>query len=241
MVLRQEPDNGPALNGAGLALTGLGRSAEAGASFSRAISAAPENSLYRYNRALAFRGQQRLREALEDLDSILDRDPRFLEAVLQKAEVLHQLGMWDESMRTLETAGQFYPDHPELAFCRGVLLKSQGEPEGALRALDLCLARSPGHRRALSQKGLVLMELGRLDEAANCFDTVLEQGDNPEIAYRRACIYARQGLVQKAVQSLGMAAAHDPEKLLAARTEAAFDAVRESPSFRRLFKKYHLQ
>ncbi|MGE4544882.1 MAG: tetratricopeptide repeat protein [Pedobacter sp.] len=239
-ILKDDPDNAAALNGRGLALVGLGRDAEAIDAFSAAIRYAPDSTLYLYNRALALRGQQRLQDALLDLDKALIIDAGFLEASLQKAEVLHELGQWDASWQALATAGISDPARPEIACCKGLLLESQGDLNGALMALEQCLTSFPNDRKALGHKGLVLMELGRYDEAILCFNAVLAQGENPEIAYRRACIYAQQGQVRKAVQSLGQAAAHDPAKLLAAQTDSAFDAVRESPSFRRLFKKYHL-
>jgi tetratricopeptide (TPR) repeat protein len=239
-VLQGDPRSAAALNGKGLALTGLDRDEEAIAAFSKAIETGPDSTLYRYNRALALRGQQRPQDALRDLDKALEIDPGFLEAALQKAEVLHELGQWDASWQTLAAVEKPDSARPEIACCRGLLLEGQGDLNGALDALEQCLASFPDDRRALGHKGLVLMELGRYDEAILCFNAVLDQGENPDIAYRRACIYARQGLVRKAVQSLGQAAAHDPAKLLAAQTDAAFDAVRETPSFRRLFKKFHL-
>ncbi len=236
-ILTGDPDNAPALNGKGLALVGLGHNEEAIETFSAAIRCAPNSSLYLYNRALTLRAQQRLQDALDDLDKALIIDAEFLEASLQKAEILHELGRWDESWQALAAAGISDPARPEIACCRGLLLESQGDLNGALMALEQCLTSFPDDRRALGHKGLVLMELGRYDEAILCFNAVLAQGENPEIAYRRACIYAQQGQVRKAVQSLGQAAAHDPTKLLDAQTDRAFDAVRESPSFRRLFKK----
>lgn len=239
-VLRREPRNAPALNGQGLALIGLGRDAEALTAFSAAIGVVPDSPLYHYNRALALRGQQQLQEALGDLDRTLEIDPDFFEAVLQKAEVQHHLGLWEASWQTLAHAEKLRPDRPEIVCCRGLLLESQGDLKGALVAWEQCLTCFPDDRRALGHKGLVLMELGRLDEAVRCFDAVLEQGENPDIAYRRACIFARQGQIRKAAQSLGQAAARDPAKLLAAQTDTAFDEVRETPSFKRLFKKYHL-
>ena len=239
-ILQGDPDNAAALNGKGLALVGLERDEEAIEAFSAAIRCAPNSTLYLYNRALALRGKQRLKEALHDLDKALIIDAEFLEASLQKAEVLHELGQWDESWQVLTTAGIPDPARPEIACCRGLLLESQGDLNGALMALEQCLISFPNDRKALGHKGLILMALGRYDEAILCFNAVLAQGENPEIAYRRACIYAQQGQVRKAVQSLGQAAAHDPAKLLAAQTDTAFDTVRESASFRRLFKKYHL-
>jgi tetratricopeptide (TPR) repeat protein len=186
------------------------------------------------------RGQQNFKGALRDLDAVLEIDPGFIEAVLQKAEVFHQMGDRKNSWKTLESAAKLDPTCPDIACFRGLLLKNQGDLSGALAALEQCLACFPGDRRALGQKGLVLMELGRLDEAVNCFNAVLQQGENADIAYRVASIYARKGLVRKAAQSLGKAAARDPQKLVAAKTDAAFDSVRETASFKRLFKKFHL-
>lgn len=239
-VLLQDPGSASALNGKGLALIGLGYDEEAIAAFSAAIELTPDSTLYRYNRALALRGQQRLLEALQELDEILNVDANYIDAVLQKAEVLHQLGREQEGWAALKKAEELDPEHPEIPCCRGLLLKSQGDLTGALQAVEQCLGHFPDDRKALGQKGLILMELGRLDEAALCFNAVLEQGENADIAYRMACIYARQGQVRKAAKSLDQAAARDPEKLRAAQTDTAFDTVRETPSFKRLFKKFHL-
>ncbi|HEV8308537.1 MAG TPA: tetratricopeptide repeat protein [Methylomirabilota bacterium] len=57
---------------------------------------------------------------------------------------------------------------------RGLRLARQGQFERALVALDHALGQAPWFGRAWNDKGGCLMAMGRLEEAINCFDRVLE-------------------------------------------------------------------
>jgi tetratricopeptide (TPR) repeat protein len=82
------------------------------------------------------------------------------------------------------------------------------------------------------------MALERFDEALHCFDAVLPRSENdPSAFYNRACVFARRGQVQLALRALKQAAGVDSSFLDAARSDASFDGVRDSRSFRRLLDR----
>jgi tetratricopeptide (TPR) repeat protein len=79
--------------------------------------------------------------------------------------------------------------------------------------------------------------MGRLDEALACFDAIIARTSRYPLAhYNRACALARKGKVQEAVRDLTRASAQEPHFLEDALTDSDFDGIRNSASFRRLFK-----
>ncbi|MEJ2199801.1 MAG: tetratricopeptide repeat protein [Desulfuromonadaceae bacterium] len=91
---------------------------------------------------------------------------------------------------------------------------------------------------ALNNKGNILIDLGRLDEALQCFDQILDRTDSYPLAhYNRACVFALRGKVREAVQSLGRAAAQDVNFIKDALRDPDFDRVRSSRTFLKLVEK----
>jgi tetratricopeptide (TPR) repeat protein len=124
---------------------------------------------------------------------------------------------------------------PEPAFYRGVIQERKGNLPEALVALEESLRLDPTSVYALNNKGNILIDLGRLDEALHCFDLVLSHTDSYPLAYyNRACVFALRGKVREAVQALGLAAAQDPHFLEDAMQDSDFDRVRESRTFLKL-------
>jgi len=239
-VPANDPQGAAALSGAGSALSGLGRDQEALTAHERAIALNPRVATYRYDRGLTLARLERFSEALDEFDAALDLDSGFLEAALEKVNVLIQVQRPDESLKVLGELELRQPDNAQAAYFRGVVLQRLGDLEGAQSALRESLSRDPGATPVLNFLGHVLLELERLDEALGCFDTVLARRDSvPSANYDRARIFARRGQVRLALRDLRQAVKADSRYLEAAKSDASFDGVRDSTSFRRLLAAGH--
>jgi tetratricopeptide (TPR) repeat protein len=119
-----------------------------------------------------------------------------------------------------------------------VILEKLGDPTGALVALDESLRRDPESIYTLNNKGNVLMDLDRLDEALSCFDAIIERtAAYPLAYYNRACVFARRGKVQEAVRELAKASAQEAQFLADALQDPDFEGIRDKASFMRLLNR----
>ncbi|WP_305045720.1 tetratricopeptide repeat protein [Geoalkalibacter sp.] len=238
-ALRMEPHEPTCLNGAGYALSGLGRDEEALLYYGRAIARDRANPHYFFNRGLSYLRLGRFTEALADFDEVLALDGDFFDALVEKANVLVELGRFDEARAVLAEAERREPNSPEPPFYLALLHEREGDHEGALRALEESLARDPDSIHTLNNKGSVLMDLGRLDEAMECFEAILERTDVYPLAYyNRACIFALQGRTADAVRALSEASRFEPHFLQDAAEDPDFEGIRHRPSFQKLLRKH---
>jgi tetratricopeptide (TPR) repeat protein len=234
-ALVMEPNEPACLNGRAFSLAGLGRDEEAVACYNRAIGRERGNPNYFFNRGLSLVRLGRFEEALSDFEAALEAEPSFFEALLEKGNVLMELQRFDETREILEEAAQREPLSAEPPFYLALLLERQGNREAALGALEESLRIDPDSIHTLNNKGSVLMDLGRLDEAMTCFDAILERTDVYPLAhYNRACIFARKGRTADAVRALSKASRLEPHFLSDAQVDADFDPIREKPSFKKL-------
>ncbi len=236
-ALRMEPQDPSCLNGIGYALAGLGRDEEALTYYGRAIARDRESASYFFNRGLSLVRLERFEEALADYEAALAIDAEFFEAVLEKGNTLADLDRLDEARRVLEDAHRRWPNSPEPAFYLALVFEREGNREAALGALEESLHLDPDSIHTLNNKGSVLMDLGRLDEAMGCFDAILERTDVYPLAhYNRACIFALKGKTADAVRALSAASRIEPHFLRDAAYDPDFDQIRRKPSFQKLLK-----
>jgi len=78
------------------------------------------------------------------------------------------------AMATLQKAEIEYPDNPSVKLNIAMVLRTQGDLPGALRALDAVLAMDPYSFLALFSKGAVLEQMGRERQAAEIYRNALK-------------------------------------------------------------------
>ncbi|WP_179504487.1 MULTISPECIES: tetratricopeptide repeat protein [unclassified Sphingomonas] len=82
--------------------------------------------------------------------------------------------------------------------------------ESALADCDAALAKVPGSPAFLDSRGLVLLRLGRLDDAIADYDQVLAKHAIPTSRFGRAVAWARKGDHAKAISDAALAEKLDP-------------------------------
>jgi tetratricopeptide (TPR) repeat protein len=141
-----------------------------------AISFDPENPAYYAELGTAYRLAGDLQAAeywLKTAVIFSNEDPRFQEmlALFYAEESEH---LTEEGFGVLTDLVGSLPDDPDVQAGHGWALHTMGESEASLAALDNALAADPENPRALYYKGRVLIDLGRLDEAAALLERVTD-------------------------------------------------------------------
>jgi Flp pilus assembly protein TadD len=91
-------------------------------------------------------------------------------------------------------------------------LIQQGKLDAALRKLDTHLRRNRQDAQARFTRGVVLAELGRVEEGVSAFATLVrDYPEMPEPYNNLAVLYARQGRYEDARAALEAAAALQPD------------------------------
>lgn len=102
---------------------------------------------------------------------------------VRRAELLADLGRYDEA--AAELAGADPTDVAAHTLLARVKLAA-GEPKAALAAADAAVAADPADLDALIARGMVLADLGRVDEAAAQAEQILRHGTGSGYAYTSA-------------------------------------------------------
>ncbi len=102
-----------------------------------------------------------------------DRGDGDVARYLQRADLLDDLGRYDEAAQELREALRLRPDHPEPLAMLGLIELRAGRTEAALEPVDAALAIDPGHLLAQVVRGHTLAELGRTEDALDAADLLL--------------------------------------------------------------------
>lgn len=166
-------------------------------------------------------------EALEYYDRAIELDPDFtgLEARINKAAVLEELGRYDEAISVLntaiETAPPGIPGYTSLLWADlGSVLEKRGDHEEALSALDNATSLDPNNEVAWKAKVVVLKSLGRSSDAdaalamadeLRCNASAVSQCDTVEGCIEKGNKLSMNGSTEESLCAFEKAIDLDPE------------------------------
>jgi tetratricopeptide (TPR) repeat protein len=104
---------------------------------------APRDPLPLLLRARALAAQQRMPDAVSDLDRALTLDPGLADAYVFRASALRQQQGYQAAAADLEAALAIDPRHPEALLERGILRRLQGDDAGARADWRALLSAAP--------------------------------------------------------------------------------------------------
>jgi tetratricopeptide (TPR) repeat protein len=116
----------------------------------------------------------KLDDALEVVENILEFSPDNPEALAYKGDLLRLDGQYNEALQFLEKALLFDRDNPRYLAIKGAALNGLGKREEALEILDRAIDLEPDHAWLLGTKGLVLNAMSRYDEAIEALKRSIE-------------------------------------------------------------------
>ncbi len=210
-VLAREPRHADANNLMGLVARQKGEFTAAIAHLQAAIAADATQAAYVANLAEAYRGMQRLPEAIAAYEQAIRLQPGEAVPHIQLATLLEQTGQLDRAAACYHKATELDPTKPAAWAGLGMLYKHAGQlaPAGDClrRAIQLYDA-APLH----FELGNVCQMQGRLDEAIECYRRALTlQGDFAAAACNLGNALREQGQSEEAVEQLQRAVAMRPD------------------------------
>lgn len=121
-------------------------------------------------------------EALAVAQQVLATEPDNADAWFHKATALGQLNRHREALAGYEKVLQLGTlPAAEPWFRHGQTLQALDRPELALASYDRALAADPGLAQAWSNRGGILREMKRTEEAAHAFEQAIAHGADPEL------------------------------------------------------------
>jgi tetratricopeptide (TPR) repeat protein len=177
----------------------------------------------RHYTALCLGFMGRTEEALEQIDLAVDVNPRYVEAHINRALLLQELGRYEEARRAVERAGAHeqnshsrFPAAEAAALANahatlGDMYVQAGAPEEAVAQFNLALGLRPGFVDIRNKLGAALLAMGRIDAAVAEFRTVLDA--NPRFIGARLNLglaWYRQARIGDAVREWQACEEQDP-------------------------------
>jgi tetratricopeptide (TPR) repeat protein len=200
-AIRIAPQSAQAHNLMGLVLTEANRPLIGEYHYRRVLELAEqEEPITLANLAWNLKNQGRMTEARALYEKSMALKPGVIQTVLGYAKMEEADRKFDAALQLLDQADRIFPDNPSVALTRATVLARQKKTEAALKILDEPAADGEGPKMLLgpaelSEKGRLLDQLGRYDEAFAAFDTAkrraLEFGARPYAAEAAADLVGR--------------------------------------------------
>jgi tetratricopeptide (TPR) repeat protein len=188
-AIKQNPNNPEYFANLGLVLQRRGQLDEAIKSYDLALQIKPDFVAAWNNLGGALQMQRRSDEALLSYEQALKIDPRHLEVTNNRAILLFELERYQEALTCFDRSDQIKPGQATTHYMRGYCFQRMAKFEEALSSyrhaltispddpgvqallcFDRALELRPNFLEALTNRGDVLSELRRFDEAFSSFD-----------------------------------------------------------------------
>lgn len=148
-----------------------------------------------FHLALAYRSLGKLEEAEFMLKEAIGFNPRYREALNQRAEILEALGRKDEALHEYKKViALFYSEYQlgeaeDYKYDLSVLLDNPELIDESIRQLERFVHKNPAYADGHYKLGLAYAAKGRQKEAMLCFRKALEI--NPQYETARKCFWKR--------------------------------------------------
>lgn len=161
--------------------------------YERAVQLAPDQTRYLAGLASALRACDRDEQALGIWLQLLQRAPTNLGALLGAGEIYRQYGRLADARQVYERAVQEAPGDAAPSIYLGLTELDLGNTEKAAECFRAALACDPGNVDAQYNLALALERAGRMDEALDAYERVVEGEHGLDLVGARACIMEKQG------------------------------------------------
>lgn len=149
--------------------------------------------------------------------SALEKDASFVEAMVNRARVLIELGDWKGAAGWLDPAAAEHADYPAVHAVRGLLALRTGDTAQAVDELTRARDLAPDDVEVLTNLGAALLEQGLLVQATKLLERAQRlDSDRAEVAFNLGLASDRAGEHRRAVfhyrRFLNLAASADPTR-----------------------------
>ena len=165
--------------------------------------------------------------ALADFARVLELDPAFPNARLNRASALLELGDTDGAERDIAAGLQTAPDDAHLHALRGDVLALRGLVDDADACYATALDRDPSLVGAWSNRAVLAFECGDVPGAVAMLNRALQAGGpDPRILANRAHAYEHAGRRDDAIADLAAALEHEADPHERSELEKRLSALR---------------
>ena len=194
--------------GIGVSQQAQGRTEEALASLEMARNIEPNSTLLftevarmQLKAAAGAESEKYLTAGLEQPDDAFEDSPHATDLISQQIQRLR---------RTIQQR----PNHADLHYRLGLLLRNRGQIEEAIDAFGQAVAINPCYMKALIKLGLALKEVGRTDEAIEIFKQATEvHGEYADLHYQLGLLFAQRYQFEMAIEQYEAAVGGNPQNI----------------------------
>jgi tetratricopeptide (TPR) repeat protein len=145
----------------------------------------PERASSLLQRGIAERLMEQNQLAIESFSDAIDAAGSFPEASLRRGIAYFHLGDLDSAQADFEQAALDLRRDGRANYWLGVTQASRGQFADAIRHYSVALRENPGYKPAYSNRGLAYMRMGRYEQAANDFSSLLKNDPTDTVAHSR--------------------------------------------------------
>ena len=153
------------------------------------------------NEAQSLAAANRLGEALESVDRLLEVDPNEARAHTLRAKILFSLHRPAEALAAIQQARQIEPTQVEPNYLEGMFLLQLGQPAAAREALQRAIDLDPDLAEAFNLLGGAAAKMNQPEDAALFFQRALDLGfDSPSLRLGYAAALESLGRLEESAE-----------------------------------------
>jgi adenylate cyclase len=210
----------------------------------KAVELAPHLAESHTARGLAHRVSERFEEAEAEFEKAIAINPRLFEPIHFYAQMVRSLGDYDRAAILFGQAADARPEDYQARAIQATMYQAIGNNALAREAASMTIAAArqafelnPSDSRALILGAAAQLTLGNRETALEW--AALAQQTNPEsngVAYNTACIFARLGESDKALELIERAVELGSRNKRYFEHDPDLESIREHPRFKALLK-----
>lgn len=167
----------------------------------------------------------------------MNEDSKEIKALNNAGAIFMERGDFERSRSLLETLTTKYPEYSPGFINLGFNAKLQGDSANAEKAYRRALEIDPDNTSALMAMGTLFREKGNLAGARDYYmKSFKNRGDGSELRYALACLEARSGNINKALDHLEVAVLKGFNDYKALSSNHELDPLRSNSRFQNLLR-----
>lgn len=162
--------------------------------FIRALATSPNNADYLSNLGGALRNNRKMEAAFAALKMAINQDPKHLDARLNFAVALADVGKSADSLSLFSDLREEHPKDARVTFHMAEVQRQLGLFEESINSYEKTIKLDPNHSFNLSNLALCLEKIGKVNDAVDYFERAIKRDpENPTTRFNYGLILLRQG------------------------------------------------
>jgi len=203
---------------AGKTMMALNKHSLAEQEFSRVLKDRPRDVDVLRLRKLCLIHQEKHAELVKVCDQVLDLDPRDVQTLVDQGAAYTAQGHLPQALRSYQRAADLKDNDVAIHEMVAASLKALDQREDLMSVADQILTLDPEHKEAWTDKGVLLRDKGRNEEALRCFEEIVRVDPDDAAAHNnRGVVLASLGRYEDAAEAYTRAIELEPEDVDAMR------------------------